>query len=538
MKGGQGVAERRRLAEQIVDRITTTLQRMVGYEQPPETDSAIETRKTADEVAGPMVQGAWEWYEEAVSLEQTRRAKYRDFDLMDAEDPVLNSALDVYADNATKGDSGDDKVVEIVSNDELVVEILSDVRNRLALDTETWSIARSLAKYGDDFEEVVVHEDMEVHRLKNLDASEMNVKTDKYGRYDPEFPFEQVRPDTGAVVARLREWQVLHFRLKRNRKSKYGVDGSILAPVRKVFKQLSMMEDALVIARLTRAPQRYGFLVDVDGIEPGEPTIEYLNKVKDMMKKRRTIDPVTGKMDLKFNPLSMEEDLFVGVRSNGKADVKVLQGQANLGQLGDIEFFQNKLFAGIKVPKAYLGFERDVNAKATLTEQDVQFARSVRRIQLAIIEQYRKLFDFVLAVRGIDPTSVEYTIKLPVISTIDELRMWQVKKLKAEVAKVLRKEVGLSFRWILQNMLELTDEDIEDILADYEEPESVDNRIMMAVGGETTAVPAEEEISDRELRLVKYRLSEEIEALKEFLDWKLESERGRGLTSQREMVSV
>ncbi len=227
------------------------------------------------------------------------------------------------------------------------------------------------------------------------------------------------------------------------------MDGSILAPVRKVFKQLAMMEDALVIARLTRAPQRYGFLVDVDGIEPGEPTIEYLNKVKDMMKKRRTIDPATGKMDLKFNPLSMEEDLFVGVRSNGKSDVKVLQGQANLGQLGDIEFFQNKLFAGIKVPKAYLGFERDVNAKATLTEQDVQFARSVRRIQLAIIEQYRKLFDFVLAVRGVDPTAVEYTIKLPVISTIDELRVWQVKKLKAEVAKVLRKEVGLSFRWIL-----------------------------------------------------------------------------------------
>lgn len=538
MKGGQGVAERRRLAEQIVDRITTTLQRMVGYEQPPETDSAIETRKTADEVAGPIVQGAWEWYEEAVKMEQTRRAKYRDFDLMDAEDPVLNSALDVYADNATKGDSGDDKVVEIVSDDELIVEILGDVRDRLALDTETWSIARALAKYGDNFEEVVVHEDLEVHRLKNLDASEMNVKTDKYGRYDPEFPFEQIRPDTGAVVARLREWQVLHFRLKRNRKSKYGVDGAILAPVRKVFKQLSMMEDALVIARLTRAPQRYGFLVDVDGIEPGEPTIEYLNKVKDMMKKRRTIDPATGKMDLKFNPLSMEEDLFVGVRSNGKSDVKVLQGQANLGQLGDIEFFQNKLFAGIKVPKAYLGFERDVNAKATLTEQDVQFARSVRRIQLAIIEQYRKLFDFVLAVRGVDPTAVEYTIKLPVISTIDELRMWQVKKLKAEVAKVLRKEVGLSFRWILQNMLELSDEDIEDILADYEEPESVDNRIMTAVGGETTAVPAEEEISDRELRLVKYRLSEEIEALKEFLDWKLEDERGRGLTSQREMVSV
>ena len=293
MKGGQGVAERRRLAEQIVDRITTTLQRMVGYEQPPETDSAIETRKTADEVAGPMCREPGSGMKKR--LRWNRRAeRSTGFRPDGCRRPVLNSALDVYADNATKGDSSDDKVVEIVSNDELVVEILSDVRNRLALDTETRSIARALAKYGDDFEEVVVHEDMEVHRLKNLDASEMNVKTDKYGRYDPEFPFEQVRADTGAVVARLREWQVLHFRLKRNRKSKYGVDGSILAPVRKVFKQLSMMEDALVIARLTRAPQRYGFLVDVDGIEPGEPTIEYLNKVKDMMKKRRTIDPRNG----------------------------------------------------------------------------------------------------------------------------------------------------------------------------------------------------------------------------------------------------
>jgi len=533
------VAKRRRLTEQIVDRITATLQKIVGYDTPPETDSSTEVRKkSVNDTVGPMIGGAWEWYQEQVQLEHSRHAKYRDYDLMDAEDPVLNSALDVYADNATKGDSDEDEVIEIVSDDNLVVEILNEVRDRLNLDAETWSIARAVAKYGDNFEEVVVYPDLEVHRLKHLPPEEMVVRTDKYGRLDPEAPYEQIRPDTGTVVARFKEWQILHFKLKRNRRSKYGVDGSVLYPVRKVFKQLTMMEDALVIARLTRAQQRYGFLIDVDGIEAGQPTLDYLNKVRDMMKKRRIIDPVTGRMDLKYNPLSMEEDLFVGVRSNSKADVKVLQGATNLGQLGDVEFFQNKLFAGIKVPKAYLGFERDVNAKATLTEQDVQFARSVRRIQLVIIEQYRKLFDFVLAVRGIDPTTVEYTVKLPVISTIDELRMWQVKKLKADVAKVLRREVGVSLRWILQNLLELSDDDIEDIVTDFEEPESVDNRIMTAVSAIGTPAGVGEDISDKELRLLKYRLSEEIEALREFIDWKLEDQRGYGTRSQRELVRV
>lgn len=530
------MAEKRRLSEQVVDRITTALQRMVGYEQaPPESDSSIEARKVHNDAIGPMVQGAWDWYEEAVYSEQSRRAKYRDYDMMDAEDPVLNSALDIYADNATKGDADDDVVVNIVSENEKVIEILTEVKDRLNLDTEAWSIARGLAKYGDNFEEIVVYPDLEVYKMKNLDADSMNVLTDRFGRLEEE-PYEQVRSDTGTVIASLKEWQVLHFRLRRDRQSDYGVDGSILAPIRKVYKQLAMMEDALVIARLTRAPQRYGFLIDVEGLEPGQPTIDYLNQAKDMMKKRRTIDPSTGKMDLKFNPLSMEEDLFVGVKSGSRADVKVLQGQANLGQMSDIEFFQNKLFAGLKVPKAYLGFERDVNAKATLTEQDVQFARSVRRIQLAMIEQYRKLFDFVLAVRGIKPSEADYSVVMPATSAVDELRRWQVEKVKVDVAKVLRREVGVSFRWVLSNLLELSDEDIEDIVSDYVEPESADNRMLTAIREYSMPPEMAEEITDKELKLLKYKLSEEIEALKDLLDWKLEEDRGRGLQSQREMM--
>ena len=525
------MTRRRRLSEEIVDKITGLLQRMVGYEEQPEMDSSIETRQGKDHGMS-MNQGSWGWYEEQMKVEKNRRAKYRDYDLMDAEDPVLISALDLYADNATKSETDAETIVEVISDDEKIVEVINEVKKRLDVDEAVWSIAREVAKYGDCFEEVVAYPDGEIHRLKHLKPDEMSITVDEYGRMDPETPYKQVDPSSEEEIAAFAEWQVLHFCVKRSRNSLYGVNGSVLYPVRKIFKQLAMMEDAMVIARLTRAQQRYGFLIDVNGIDAGDDTIEYLKEVKDMMKKHRTIDPQTGKFDLNFNPLSMEEDLFIGVREGSRADVKVLQGSTNLGQLADVEYFQNKIFAGLKVPKAYLGFERDINAKATLTEQDVQFARSVRRIQTALQSELKRLFDLVLATRGMYPEPGAYYVRLPAISTVDELRHWQTEHLKAQIAAVLRKEVGVSTRWILQNMLDMTDEDIDELLSDYEEADSVDNRILSAVQAAQMAMAppeAVEQIEDRELKILKYQLSEEIQTLREFVDWKLESQRGFGI---------
>jgi hypothetical protein len=174
----------------------------------------------------------------------------------------------------------------------------------------------------------------------------------------------------------------------------------------------------------------------------------------------------------------MEEDVFVAVKQNSRANVKVLQGSTNLGMLADVEYFRNKKFAGVKVPKAYLSHEKDVRARAMITEQDVQFARTVRRVQVALIAGLHKLFDFALMTRGVDPSKVEYEIQLPTLSTIDELRVWQAKQIKINVASMLHRDLKVSLHWILINLLEYDEDDVAAIIKYIEDPESLDNKVL------------------------------------------------------------
>jgi len=468
--------------EGILRNIANTLAKYQDYdEEPPETDSSIETRKKFDTYGGTgfgasLTRNSGAWYDEKMQLDPKRIAKYKDYDLMDNEDPELSSALDIYADNAAKGESETDTVINIVSENQTVINVIDETIEKTKLHTELWSIIRNLVKNGDEFEEVVVHADDEIHRLKHLDHKHMVVIEDEWGRLDPEYPYIQ-KDDLDREVAKFKNWQVIHFQLDKDRGSKYGVDGSVLFPIRKLFKQLSMIEDSVVLARLTRAIQRYAYLVDTEGIEPGEPTLEYVEEVMNRMKKRRTINPKTGKMDLDYNPMSLEEDVFISTKDGSNANVKVLQGSTNLGVLADVEYFRNKKFAGVKVPKAYLSHEKDVRARAMITEQDVQFARTVRRVQLAVIKGLHKLFDFALMTRGIDPNTVEYEIQLPILSTIDELRLWQVKQLKANVSLILHRDLKISLHWILTHLLDYDEEDVEDIIKYLEDKDSIDNKL-------------------------------------------------------------
>lgn len=299
------------------------------------------------------------------------------------------------------------------------------------------------------------------------------------------------------------------------------------------------MDDGVVLARLTRAQQRYGFTIDTTGIEPGQPTLDYLEQVKEGMKKKRTIDPRTGKMDLDYNPMSMEEDLFLSSKDGNGSSVQILQGSSNLGQLKDVEYLQNKKFAGIKVPKAYLGVERDVNAKATLTQQDIQFARNVRRIQIALITGLRKIYNISLILAGISPSNVEYTVGLPIISTVDELRRWEIEKIKTELAIKYKKELDVDLEWVLVNLLDMTEEEVKDALA-YLDDDSRATRKLMDLKTPAQVIDDNpqneaEELTDREIRLAKMSMREELETLKELVDWELESKRGHGILDQREL---
>ena len=527
---------RKGLFESIVQRLSDLFQRSPGGEEAPDTDSSIETRRSYDNSVDYGGGTSYAWYLDETSVENKRKLKYKEYERMDTESVEVASALDIYADNATSGDRDTNETIEIVSESETVVEILNEVKDRLKLDFELWSIARQLVKYGDCFEELVVYPDLEVHRLKHLPPDEMRVIEDQWGRLDAKTPYQQV-DDYGNTVAKFEKWQVIHFKLTKDRSSTYGVDGSILYPLRKVFKQLAMMEDSLVIARLTRAQQRFAFMIDVSGVEPGEATAEYLRKVKNSMRKKRTIDPRTGQMDLKYNPLSVEEDVFLARRDGSGSDVKVLEGASNLGQLADVEYFSKKLFAGLKVPKAWMGFEGDTHARAVITELDVQFAKTIRRIQQSLISGLRDLFDFVLVTRGIDPRENPYTLKLPILSTVDEMRQWELEKIKAEVATMYKNSLGISSEWIYRNLLDMTEEEIEEIKNELGDEEGLAYvQANVPEPDSTEVIDTDEEqletLSPRELRVLRHRLKEELSALQELVEWEYEHKTNKKLRKE------
>ena len=332
---------------------------------PVKGGNTTEIGKHGDDGRGPGGDGTGtgDYYYKKMIIERTRKASYIDYDLMDAEHPELSSSLDVYADNCVAGEESEEQRFAIDSEDEKVKEVLTDINKRTRIDQELWPLTRDLCKYGDEFEEIIVNSAGLIVRLKALPQNEMFRNEDQYGLLLEERAFEQKDTATEKVLAKFEPWQIAHFRNRTSRKGQYGT--SIFSPARRLFKQLQMMEDGMVIGRLSRSHMRYVYKIDVGEMAPAEAEA-HVESVKRRIKKKRRLNPLTGKFDVISNPMSAEEDMFVGVRNGSPAGVDTLEGTSRLSAIKDVEYFQNKMFTIVKVPKSWLGLERDVNAKATL----------------------------------------------------------------------------------------------------------------------------------------------------------------------------
>lgn len=407
------------------------------------------------------------WVAEQTRVKRDRKADIDLYETMDETFPEIASALDVYADNSTqvgvtKADAsrGADKVVQVVTDNEPLREFLGDVFARLRVDQRAWSLARELCKYGEVFEEIVVNEKLKIDRLKQLPGSHMVRNEDEYGILDPKEAFYQLDSTMERKIAVFEPWEVVHFRLLDRNDRRYG--RSILHPIRQVYRQLQMIEDAMVVARLTRAHSRLVFMVDT-GTMPPPMAHEHVQKIKNEHKKRRLINPMTGRLAEDYNPITSEEDIFMGLSKGGQSRVDQLYGDLNIGNLADVEYLQNKLYGGLKVPKAYLGIERDVNSRATVTAQDIQFARSVRRIQLSLRHGYHQIADLALvleAPRSLmrDAEQSTFSITLPAMQTVDEMREWEVLRVQSEVARIWAQELYLDPVQVFTKLLGFTSE--------------------------------------------------------------------------------
>lgn len=340
-------------------------------------------------------------------------------------------------------------------------------------------------KYGNDYEELLVSEDgvrglnflapPTVRRVEGPNGELYGFVQDFKGRtgYSPA-ELQQIIASRAAMqqggairdekVTALEDWEVVHFRLRsKQRRSIYG--HSVLEPARWIWKRLMLLEDAALIYRLQRAPERYAFYVDVGDLPPRE-AMAFVNKVRQQFKKRKFINPSTGKMDLKWNSLAQDEDFFVPVRKGTESTRIEVLGSPSWQHMDDVEYFRDKMFAAIKVPKAYLGQEEGV-ARAVLSSEDTRFARTILRVQKELRSGFSKVMRVHMAALGIDPTRAEFEIHMTTPSSIFELAQLEVRNARADLATRMREHVSL--HWVLSNVFQMGDSEIKTILQQREE---------------------------------------------------------------------
>lgn len=406
----------------------------------------------------------------AVALKEPttdRLSVYDDMDEMDASLVEVAAALDHLADNAVHAERGEEETFTIVYEDSASVSpeveaAIQGVLDRTRLREKMYSFARELLKYGDLFLERVVGTDGLVYRLMYLPPRTMVRNEDEHGvllsgNTPGNSAFDQVDPTTGEVIASFYAWQIEHARWNRSGSDKYG--RPLMYAARSSWRKLQAMEEALVMNWLTRAFARLLFELDVTGKTDAEAE-QYIRRFKESLQQRRI-----GAGVQYGDVLSVVKDVFVGQRYlelgnnvvKSLSDVKVLD-TSNTGftNLQSVEYYQQKILTETRVPKAHLGLERDINAKATLQLQDKRYTKTIRRIQRVLSEIIEHTIDFQLVLLGIDPTTVSYRVQWPVPSWADEVDIGQYLRDVSLAAKELVALGVIDSEYIATELLHMT----------------------------------------------------------------------------------
>lgn len=362
---------------------------------------------------------------------QTLRIQlYSDYEAMDT-DPLIASTLDIIADESTLRNEFDE-VLSVRSSDENIQNVLTNLfYDVLNIEFNLWSWVRNMCKYGDFFLKLEISEKFGVYNVLPYTVYHMVRREGE----DPENPARvefQIDPDglasstdpnyipkSNERVIQLENYEVAHFRLISD--TNYLPYGrSFIEPARKIFKQLTLMEDAMLIHRIMRAPEKRTFYINVGGIPPNEVE-QFMQKTIDQIKKTPYVDKQTGQYNLRFNLQNMMEDFYLPVR-NGDTSTKIDTTKGlDYDGTNDIEYLRDKMFAALKVPKAYFGYEGDLQGKATLAAEDIRFARTVERIQKIVESELTKIALVHLYVQGFTGESLtNFEIKLTNPSIIFE----------------------------------------------------------------------------------------------------------------------
>ena len=389
---------------------------------------------------------------QSMAYQQVRREVFRDYDAMDC-DPILASALDIYADESTlKNEFGDTLLIH--SDNQKVQDLLTNLfYDVLNVEFNLWPWVRNMCKYGDFFLGLEIAEGKGIVNVTPHSV----YNTERLERTDPSNPnsvkFKITEDPNGKEE--YENFEVAHFRLLADTNwLPYGK--SMIENGRRLWKQLSLMEDAMLIHRIMRAPEKRVFKIDIGNIPPTEVD-NYMQRIINKMKKVPFIDKNTGDYNLKYNMQNLTEDFYLPVRGGDSGtSIDNLAG-LEYATIEDIDYLKNKMFAALKIPKAYLGYEENVNGKATLAAEDVRFARTIERIQRTVISELTKIAIVHLYSHGVqDSEMTNFELKLVNPSTIYEQEKVNLWSEKIRLATDIQGLNMLSKEWVYENIFKLS----------------------------------------------------------------------------------
>ena len=390
-----------------------------------------------------------------------RAGLFSDYESMD-NDSILSSALDIYADESTmRSEYGD--ILQIRSEDDNIHDILRNLfYDVINIEFNLWPWIRNMCKYGDFFLQLEIAEKFGIVNVKPISPYTVSrVEGDdptnphyvKFIVEDPETKYTV--GGTRQLESELENYEVGHFRLLSDSNMlPYGK--SMIEGARKVWKQLTLMEDAMLIHRIMRAPEKRVFKVDIGNIPPNEVD-NYMQRIINKMKKAPVIDKETGDYNLKYNVQNITEDFFLPVRGGDSGTEIDTAAGLTFEAVDDIEYLRNKLLAALKIPKAFLGYEDEINAKATLAAEDVRFARTIERIQRIVVSELTKIGIVHLYAQGYtDADLVNFELSLTNPSMIYEQEKLELWSTKIDLASSMKDNKLLSTEYVYDQIFGFT----------------------------------------------------------------------------------
>ncbi len=392
-------------------------------------------------------------YDSNYYMHQNRMQLYADYEMMD-RDPIISSALDIYSDESTLEDQFGE-VLTIRTNNTQIQKILYNLfYDILNIEFNLWTWIRNMTKYGDFFLKLDIADEMGVINARPFSSYEIE-RWEEFDEATGEYKiqFKHVANQQEAYDT----FEIAHFRmLSDSNFLPYG--RSMLEGARKEFQKLMMLEDAMLIHRIMRAPEKRIFKIDIGNIPPNEVDT-FMEQIITKMKKIPYIDPKTGNYDLKFNINNMLEDYYLPVRGGQSSTaIDTLPGMTFTG-LDDIEYVRNKMMAALKIPKPFLGYDEGVEGKTTLASMDIRFARTIERIQKIVVSELAKIAIVHLYSQGFENEDlVGFELELTAPSIIYDQQKVALMTEKVNLANTMKDMKLVSDKYIYEYIFNMSED--------------------------------------------------------------------------------